>query len=656
MLIEQQNEDYDISNRIISEYLNGIEILKKFENLEDQSIKIDHKPSNKKQREMVSETLPQVLNEESIIFKFIESKTILKSINKSFKLFSNLLFEVDKQQVHERIMENINNISKKSLFLRKKLVLWIFFLSCIFFLFLSIFHIQFLYIFLIFIIFKLLLFWVEIFTKIIESIFFQISYITESYIKSNQKLIYFLKEIELVSLSYQKKFFFENISMKYEPKTNSENLLSDRLNHTYRRQAFNLLKRHFFKLRSINQVFLSEIKSASVDNANLMSIIKPEELSKIFTSNDNELDKLTDQFSTSCLKSICNFNNLLISEHIKLILIDYIDSFANSKWFFMKLIMVLKNLFSFYFLMNKLNIQLNQFDGFLKLGTTKTKIVLFDKESDSHKSEYKLQLQTRHFLLSLNKFNSLKGEIEKSKQLSVLKNNFENCKFYFDDVLKYHESETKRNETNSVQKQKDNDKSKTDHKKWNFTEEKTNLIFNEDQQIIDDEIIEADTSLHLLKENQNENQNENQKNEVDYFKEKELQLLNKNLFYELKFALKSRKNEWISREKIAKQKFNFRDYKSMEETVRYNSTELNDDYLLENDFFKYKASIGKRRKVNKIKTMEEKVNLKYSYQPEINEIVSKIFLPVQDELIREIINKRTNFQGSKLETLFESES
>ena len=109
-------------------------------------------------------------------------------------------------------------------------------------------------------------------------------------------------------------------------------------------------------------------------------------------------------------------------------------------------------------------------------------------------------------------------------------------------MLKYHESETKRNETNSVQKQKDNDKSKTDHKKWNFTEEKTNLIFNEDQQIIDDEIIEADTSLHLLKENQNENQNENQKNEVDYFKEKELQLLNKNLFYELKFALKSRRN------------------------------------------------------------------------------------------------------------------
>jgi hypothetical protein len=117
----------------------------------------------------------------------------------------------------------------------------------------------------------------------------------------------------------------------------------------------------------------------------------------------------------------------------------------------------------------------------------------------------------------------------------------------------------------------------------------------------EDEIFELDTSiLEVMPSNENNavgvDKAKTEHQDLPDLNKQEVLLSNKNLFYELKFALKSKRNEWTEREKRAK-RFNKNQQQQQQQLHVINSEILtiDDSHLLENEVLKYKSELRKRR-------------------------------------------------------------
>ena len=128
------------------------------------------------------------------------------------------------------------------------------------------------------------------------------------------------------------------------------------------------------------------------------------------------------------------------------------------------------------------------------------------------------------------------------------------------------------------------------------------------QLVHEDEIYEADTSKPIDDEPK-PSQIELESN----MKEKEFYLANRNLFYELQFALKTKRNEWNERERKAK--------RVMDQTGDQSN-------LLENEILKYKSTL-RRRRINPIPTVTIDLNR------------NKLFSETNNSILAEFMMKRT---------------
>lgn len=120
---------------------------------------------------------------------------------------------------------------------------------------------------------------------------------------------------------------------------------------------------------------------------------------------------------------------------------------------------------------------------------------------------------------------------------------------------------------------------------------------------IEDEIFEEDMSK--IKENERMSSADASSGDLDPSSELRIDpLANKNLFYELKFALKFKSNEWQQREKIAKKKVMNQSEDRVEKVVVCDDVDgggnvtMNVDHLLENEALKYKSELRRRRKIH----------------------------------------------------------
>ena len=162
--------------------------------------------------------------------------------------------------------------------------------------------------------------------------------------------------------------------------------------------------------------------------------------------------------------------------------------------------------------------------------------------------------------------------------------------------------------------------------------------------IDEDEIYEADVAIDSTINNKNDI------HEQDFLlKEKEANLVNKNLFYELKFALKTKANEWNERERKAK-----RIDGNMLNAVKYYSDIQQDDdmfslnnltgHLLENDALKYKSIIKRKQRfttevlINN-KTKQEQTDKIDLIQLKASNVNNNLFLS-------EFMIKRNNFYNN----------
>ena len=119
-----------------------------------------------------------------------------------------------------------------------------------------------------------------------------------------------------------------------------------------------------------------------------------------------------------------------------------------------------------------------------------------------------------------------------------------------------------------------------------------------------------------------------------HMKEKEVYLANRNLFYELQFALKSKRNEWNERERKAK--------RATDQTVDDNAN------LLENEILKYKSGLRRRRRTNNTSAECNSIAT-----PADSSDMNELYSETNNSILAEFMMKRTKLFVEDDEVLYE---
>lgn len=254
------------------------------------------------------------------------------------------------------------------------------------------------------------------------------------------------------------------------------------------------------------------------------------------------------------------------------------------------------------------------------------------KQVEIGSDERQLGLYLRNALLNTH---SLQNSLNPIESLKLVKVNLEYCDFYVNQLI------------NSLEKPKnEEDSNPIESSLKNETTTKTPTVQNRldpsEPVTIEDEIYEED--LSRLKDEEGKRENSDDSDWLELNKRgNEVALANKNLFYELKFALKFKSNEWREREKMAAKKRLINEKTTKED-------QENMEHLLENDALRYKSELRRRRRKagNQGAVVEETTNKrKYVYEEEDENSSRR----EQPDFFKELINKAFMLQQTNEETL-----
>jgi hypothetical protein len=304
-------------------------------------------------------------------------------------------------------------------------------------------------------------------------------------------------------------------------------------------------------------------------------------------------------------------NRVLVSENLKLTVLSFLASSS---------VFSLRNTIqsSFRTYQDQL-VGLRSLERILKLFTDKysadgTKFTA-SNQSQVEATAANLAIHLRQSLLnSYELIENLTMEDLKTKKFRLCKKSFEFAKIYL-DLLEA-----------SFDKKGGKDQSAPRNEVENGAERSVDSKLSEATPVLlaplaeppVDEIFEAEV---------HESEEEAERNgdlERDEFvlKEKEAAMLNKNLFYELKYALKAKSNEWSQREKEVLKK------RGLDEN---NNTDLGErEHLLENDVLKYRARLNPRNRrprnteAQDLDLMQREKQRKYVYERKEEEKVVKV--------------------------------
>jgi hypothetical protein len=437
------------------------------------------------------------------------------------------------------------------------------------------------------IIFFLLFNFQKIQNRIFKSIFAMISLKINNYTNQIKNIINFLKQIEQIELSSQREFNFRNNTKQLGSTIQIE--VSDVRNFRYRREFFIKSREHFFNLKYLNQRLINQFKLSNkftTLSENLVCLVDEKDLSNVFHANGSDLDSLTDQYCIDCIKSLLKFNQIMISENILLIIL----SLVIDEKFYNKSRSIFTNCNAFQSFSNKIDI----LEKFLKLidESLAEKISALKDCKTSQNREIvvakNLGLYLRNCLLNVFEIVEAGKQSNDLKRLVLIKNSFENANLYLQQLETLIDKDFK---LKSAQKKQEFthlscEKSLEDNKNENVR-----VVSSDFESLIEDEIFEAEV-LNNFEDIEGLNLIKTQEEIEEINREKENQLLNKNLYYELKYALKTKSNEWTQREKKLKNK----DHKK---NIDQDEIDKVEEYLLENDAMKYKAQLKFRRKYTK---------------------------------------------------------
>jgi hypothetical protein len=401
-------------------------------------------------------------------------------------------------------------------------------------------------------------------------------------------------------------------------------------------------------LKSNNNSYLKNFKLKDLDKSNLVCTLQKDELAEILSIEyDNEnINKLTDYFNINCIRSINKLNHILVSEQIKLIFNIYVNLISNSENLLYIVHFCLRfhyNIIKAIFLLKELSkdsISLTNVCRLIKVTDIEDAKPTFNNKDQD---ESNLANYLRNALLNLNEINKLNDEMkdEKLKYFNMLKLNMDYCDFYFKQLtIKIDGSNCNKTNDGLYNLESSNELNLID-----LNNDKNKLNEEPIQQVVVDEIYEADTY------NLNDNINiSTQEDEEMNLKEKKTNMANKNLMYELKYALKSKKNEWKLREKNAKRTIDENSKTVLEEYKNLTNCQPDDafdtDYLLDNESSKYKSELRRRRYLYKIENKKEfKCQKKYAYSEEKDDKENKedqVHNPKNISFLSELINKRND--------------
>ena len=463
-------------------------------------------------------------------------------------------------------------------------------------------------------------FWIEINVK--RAFVNDSTQLLSSYLKQVNKLVYFLKECELVSLSNRRQVAIEK---KLGVASKNCQDLDDTLNYSFRRLVFKRLRVYFFALKQLNVKQVNRINFKSInklhmtamelDRSSFICCMDGTELAEVLVENDEKLlNKQTDHFSLKCIKSLSRLIEILASEHFKLLQINELASHGGS-------IASLVESYSANTRFKRMKTDSQRLLDICQIIAGGDNSNQQDLIKQNPNLEHVLATHLRNALLitlKLNKINQTENRIE---TLCCLKNSFEYCELYMKQLVD-------KVEGNQVAVNRPTEIELVSKVNINY-----DLILSDEQvcqSVHEDEIYEADTSKPIEESKPMPSQIELE----SHMKEKEVYLANRNLFYELQFALKSKRNEWNERERKAK--------RATDQTVDDNAN------LLENEILKYKSGLRRRRRTNNTSAECNSIAT-----PADSSDMNELYSETNNSILAEFMMKRTKLFVEDDEVLYE---
>ena len=563
------DDDYEISNKNVEDYLNQfqMEINNNSNTLVQLSVDVSNRSS--KNQDLPSENIEKkqaVSIKTSLLFQLIEKIRERKS---------DIFFDNDNQYLLDLcVISTTNKHEKTRRFKEVAAQLFLFsfsaLLGCLF-LNSVYFAVPLLLLFLVTVkCFKRIKRLVLI--KSFETILAKI----EIYLNMTRDLFKYLKQTEQISLSSEREF---NIR-----KSNKIDLnLADSLNFKYRKMLFHEAKSFFFEIKNFNCQQVNELvleKKFPLENSIFKLDISELSVLLQIKHSDPKLDTLTDFYSLSCIGSMLKLCWLIVSENVKLLVL----AFLSENLSFIGLIRLAFRWIQVY---GGQVDRLRNLEQLLKLVNSNNQIS--EKRVDSTTRPFtaavNLSLYLRNALL--NTYYLVETENSSGQHLKafhLVKRSFENASLYLEQLelsLNKVGVELRAQKKAEVVAELDSRKrDEEDEKKRNELNLLTDYAY-----VAEDEVLEAEV-IHEVQVSEQKLAEVLDSEEV--VKEKENLLASKNLFYELKYALKTKSNEWKQREK---------EIVMRREKLRVGAFELarEDDHLLENDALKYKAQLKYRK-------------------------------------------------------------
>lgn len=223
--------------------------------------------------------------------------------------------------------------------------------------------------------------------------------------------------------------------------------LNDSLNYSFRRLCFKKLRSHFYTLTDLNKGLLNQIDPskmkhlAEIDSESFICCATQSELAEVLVEADeNQLARLSDQFSLHCLRSLSKLVKLLVSESFKLIYITYLISspIKNGLWSQIKfLIRQCTRKVFIYRTVSRLDSELKRLTSIVNLLDSDGQENSINSLSKKADYEHQLCMHLRNALLNSLALCEVKdvGSSKKRELLIHLKGAFELCDFYLKKVV-----------------------------------------------------------------------------------------------------------------------------------------------------------------------------------------------------------------------------
>ena len=430
-----------------------------------------------------------------------------------------------------------------------------------------------------------------------------------THVECTRQLVYYLKEIELVNLSTWRAHSLDALQRKRRNASKSEHH-KDEWNYAFRRLAFTQLRANFHSLRAFNLQLLAlrrpirseyEWKQAFKDNnadehhEQLICTIEPDELADLLdaTASNTNIDELTDSFSLACITTLNKLNKMLLSESFKLATLVYIQHAYNgngncSTWrcFVTNGARIAvaygRSLHTLRHMSERVERVLDTSKLLLPLDSTQ--VTQQQQQQRVHSAprsrEHELALALRNTLLNVDELERCNatgaGEERKELLLGVLDTNMRQCQSCYEQLS----SDCDKPSSSSQATSRGHDVTLK-----SATPVMVEVRVGAEARVQVDEIFEAE----VVEEETEEKARRGKHDDGD-----ESMLMrkrasdHKNLYYELTYALKSKRNEWREREKTAAS--------NQPQRAAAACNEEADEHLLENDALKYKSTLRRRRR------------------------------------------------------------